>query len=368
MVKSDYNIKKGYYYDISDDLEKYPEAWCYIIIGGRNCGKTYSALKNVYLNRKKFCFLKRTGDDVDLLTSGSGKVGSKNNEFGIDLSPFKSINRDLLCDVRAYDIKKGLGAFYEHLNGELIGTPLGYLLALNYVSKFKGFDLSDCDYLIFDEFIPQPWDRVNRKEGEQLLDLYKTISRDREHRSKGPLKLLCLANAVNISNPVMNILEITNDVAFMQISGLESRYIEHRGIFIHIINDNPDFVKKEKDSKIYAAMGETAWGRMAFDNQFAYNDFSAIGKTSLKGYKPVCSLSFKNDNFYIYMKDGNYYMTTSRHDKQTEIFNLNRENDQKLFFNSYIYELKEACINGKMLFEEYTMYDLIINYRKFFNV
>lgn len=360
--------KQKYYYDIEDDLKAYPDAWCYIIIGGRNTGKTYSCLKHTYKNKIKHVFLKRTGEDVDLLTAGSGRIGSKENEFGIDLSPYKSINRDLLCDVRAYSIKKGLGAFYDHLNDEVTGTPIGYLLALNYVTKFKGFDLSECDFLIFDEFIPQLWDRINRKEGEQLMDLYKTIARDREHRGKPALKLICLANATSISNPVMNILEITDHVAQMQLTGQEILYFEHRGILIHIIKDNPDFSKKEKESKIYAAMGETNWGRMAFDNEFAYNDFSCIGRTQLKGYKPVCSMSYKNDNYYIYNKDGNYYMTKSAHDKKTEIYNLNRENDQKLFFANYNYELREKCIEGKMIFETFTMYDLIINYKKHFIV
>lgn len=362
--------KKGkkYYYDIQDDLNNFPDAWCFIVIGGRNTGKTYSCLKSCTLSDRRFVFLKRTGDDVDLLCAGSGRMGTKENEFGVDLSPFKSINRDLLTDIRANSIKKGLGGFWKYLNGEIEGAPIGYLLALNYVTKYKGFDLSECDWMIFDEFIPQPWDRVNRKEGEQVMDLYKTIARDREHRGKDALKLIALANATSISNPLMNILEITNDVAQMQLLGEEYRYLEHRGILIHIIKDNPDFEKKEKDSKIYAAMGNTAWGRMAFDNQFAYNDFSSIGRLPLKGFKPVCSISYKTDNYYIYIKDGTYYMTTSRHDKQSEVYNLNKENDQKLFFANYNYDLREATIEGRMTYEEYTMYDLIMNYKSFFKI
>lgn len=203
----------SYYYNIDDDISKFPDAWCIIAIGGRNTGKTYSSLKSCVINKTKFVFLKRTMEDVDLLCSGSGAIGQKANDFGIDLSPFKSINRDMVTDIHAHSIKKGLGGFWNHLNGEIDGTPIGYLLALNAVSKYKGFDLSDCDWLIFDEFVPQPWDRINRKEGEQLLDLYKTVSRDREHRGKNPLKLLCLANATSISNPVMNILEVTDIVS-----------------------------------------------------------------------------------------------------------------------------------------------------------
>lgn len=359
---------KDYYFSVDYDIRSNKSAWCVIAIGGRNTGKTYSSLKSCVVNDRKFVFLKRTIEDVDLLCAGSGTIGTKVNEYGIDLSPFKSLNRDMRWNIKAFSIKKGLGGFWKcNKQGEPEGAPIGYLLSLNAVTKYKGFDLSECDWLIFDEFIPQPWDRINRKEGEQLLDLYKTIARDREHRGKDPLKLVCLANATSISNPVMNILEVTDIVAEMQNRGEEKRMLDDRGILIHIIKDHPEFYKKEKDSMLYKSMGQTAWGQMAFENKFAYNDLSNIGRTSLKGYKPVCAVSYKHDNYYIYMKEGQYYMCRSRHDSDN-IYNLNRENDQKLFFSEYVFELREACIEGKMLFETYTMYDLIINYKKFFKM
>jgi len=355
----------NYYYNIAEDLEAYPDAWCYIIVGGRATGKTYSTLKDCLLNNRSFVFLKRTNEDVDLLCAGSGKVGSKTNEYGVDLSPFKSINRDLGTDVRAYGIKKGLGGFWKHLNDEISGLPIGYLLSLNSVTKFKGFDLSECDWLIFDEFIPNVYDRINRKEGEQLLDLYKTISRDREHRGKSPLKLICLANATSISNPVMNILEITDDVATMEAKDQEDLYLSDRGIYIHKIPDNTEFAKKEKETAVYKALGHTAWAKMSQGSSFAYNDFSSIGRTSLKGYIPVCAISYKTFNYYVYQKDGKYFMCSSRHNSD-EIYNLNKENDQKLFFVERCIDLRNECIEGNMLFETYTMYDLIVNYKKHF--
>ena len=51
----------------------------------------------------------------------------------------------------------------------------------------KGFDLSECDYLIFDEFIPKRHERLNRNEGDQLMDIYMTVSRDRVQRGRGEL-------------------------------------------------------------------------------------------------------------------------------------------------------------------------------------
>ena len=239
-------MKNNYYYDIENDITN-DDYWCYIIIGGRNTGKTYSSLKSCYLKNRKFAFAKRTLDDIDLLCDYKRK---NENEPDADFSPFKSINRDLGCNVRAYKIKKGIGGFYHcDEDGNPIGLPIGYIVSLNGVSKVKGFDMSECDWLIFDEFIPQPWDRVNRKEGEQLLDLYKTVSRDREHRGKPALKLICLANATKISNPVCNILEITDKLVDMQVH--KSCFFKDidRGIYVHQIMDNAAFMEEEKKSQ-----------------------------------------------------------------------------------------------------------------------
>ena len=49
-------------------------------------------------------------------------------------------------------------------------------------------------------------------------------------------------------------------------------------------------------------------------------------------------------------------------------FNLNRENEQKLFYSDYGIDLRLSCIEERMKFEKYSMYDLIVNYKKFFNV
>lgn len=358
---------KKYYYNIEDDVAKYPEAWCYIVTGGRNQGKTYGALKSCLENHRKFVFLKRTIEDVKLLTAGSnGKMGDK----GADFSPFKSINRDTGENILAFDIYKGYAAGFWKCNedNEPIGDPIGYIIALSAVTKVKGFDLSDADWLIFDEFIPQPWERVDRREGEQLMDLYKTISRDREHRGREELKLLCFANEVNISNPTSNMLEITDSIVEMAAYSQEYRYIEDRYIMIHHIIPNPDFISAEKNTKIMQAMSGTRWGKMALGEGYAYDDFTSVKRVSLKGYKIRCHIIFKSDNWYLYQNnDGKFYMTKSRQ-KAPEDFNLNLENDQKRFFLSWVIDLRNECINDNVIFDSYTMYDVIINYKKWFSV
>lgn len=359
---------KNYYYNIMDDIKAYPRAWCFIVVGGRNTGKTYGSLKGSYEEGIKHTFLKRTMEDVDLLCAGTGKIGAKQNAFGIDLSPYKSVNRDLNINVKAFSIKKGIGGFWKCDEEDApIGHPIAYLLALSAVTKFKGFDLSDCEWLIFDEFVPQPWERVNKKEGEQLLDLYQTIQRDREHRGKDPLKLLCFANATEVSSPVTNIFELTDIMVEMQAKDQAVYYDEERGILLRILKDNKEFMEKTKQTQIYKAMGNTAWGKMAFENEFAYNDFTSVGKLNMKGFKPIVSIKYKHNVYYIWMKDGQYYMCSSRNDK-CRCYDLNTENGQKAFYIDYVIDLRNECIDGKMIFEKYTMYDILINYRKFFKV
>lgn len=359
----------SYYYDIARDLNEYPDAIIYITVGGRNTGKTYSSLVHCMQSKQKFVFVKRTMEDVKLLCAGQGRIGNKVSEFGLDLSPFKAINRDFGSNIRAFQVDNGLGGFW-HCDSENqpVGDPIGYLIALSAVQKFKGFDLSDCDYIIFDEFIPQKWERVNKQEGEQLFDLYKTVGRDREHRGKEALKLICLANATRVSNPVMNVLEVTDIAVDMQLHGLEYYYSPDRGIVLHLLKDSAEFLKKEAQSKVYKAMEGTQWAEMALDNKFGYDDFTNVGKISLKHYAPLAEVKFKRKFYYIYSKDGMYYMSSSRTNKVFNKYNLNLENDQKRFFIELLGDLKMSCIEGRMIFETYTMYDLIVNYKQFFKI
>ena len=353
------------YYNIEDDLTGYPEAWCYVIIGGRNTGKTYSTLKHYLNERQKIVFCKRTNDDIDTLCAGN-TIGKKGAEYEVDFSPYKAINRDLGTNVKAYKIKHGLGGFYRsNEDGEASGAPVAYMASLYAVSKIKGFDMSDAEAQVFDEFIPQPWDRVNRKEGEQLMDLYKTIARDRYERTGKELKLILLANAVNVWNPTAEILEIIDTITNMCAKGKELFYDPERRILIRILKTPPAMIEKEKKTGLYKTMAGTAWGRMAFGNEFGYNDFSQIKQVALKGYRPIVSVETKGKVWYIYTNDEKFYMTDSQAPNVT-CYNLDTESGQKAFYYDYVLDLQEATIESRMYYKTYTMYDMITNYKKRF--
>ena len=354
------------YYEVSEDLEKYPDAWCYIIIGGRNTGKTYGGLLHFMTVGETIIFIKRNNNDIDTLCAGN-QLGKTAAEYEIDLSPYKPINRDKGTHIKAFKIKDGLGAFYwVNDEGSATGKPLAYLVSLFAVSKIKGFDLSESTAMIFDEFIPQPWDRVQRKEGEQLMDLYKTVSRDRVERGQPELKLICFANAVNVFNPTTEILELTDTISDMAAKQIECNYDKERSIFIRLLKTPDAMKKKEAQTGLYKSMINTQWGRMAFDNDFGYNDFSRIKRVALKGYTPLCSLTYKLKTWYVYINEaGIYYITNSRAHVEKE-YNLNTETGAKCFYYDFVIDLINAAIEDKMYFEKYGMYDLIMNYKKRF--
>lgn len=362
--------QKSYYYNIETDLKEHPNNWCWVIFGGRNTGKTYSSLCHCIDTGEKFVYLKRTADDVKLITSGNSL--SKKMVASVDLSPFKSINRDRHINIRAFQVQNGLGAFfYCNDDNEPHGNPVGYILALSVAGKFKGMDFSNCDSLIFDEFCPKMWDRTMRAEGEAVLDLYKTIGRDREHRGKAPLKLICLANSDNVASALTNTLEITDTVAEMSLHREAEKELTNRGIYIHRIIDNEEFMKKEGESYIYRAMKDTAWGRMSLDNDFGFNDFSQIGKGTMKHYVCIAKYTYKHDTVYIYHhKEKDLYIVTRSKSTNTQVqeYNLDTESGQKHFWNTCGFTLLLAHEVDRVCFESYTMYDMIVRYKNYFKI
>lgn len=345
------------YYHFEDDLEKYLDCWCYVIWSARGVGKTYSALWYAYENKIPIVYMKRTKNDVNLICN--------ENKIGFDASPYVPINRDKHTGIKARRIQDGIGGFYEmdDTQESPAGLPIAYTLALSAAKSYKGFDFSRCEWLVFDEFIPQIGEIIRRGEGEMLLDLYMTIRRDREQRGRDPLKLVLFANAEEISTPVTNTLEIVDEMADMNASGDE--YRETRGILMHhVIGAVPE----NKDTGIYAAMKGTAWAEKSFGGNFANNDFSCVKPMSIRGMHGYIQIVYKRKNYFIYRNEnGIHYMTDSPH-ACVHRYILDREVEARKFWLDFGIDLQLACIENRMYFKKYSMYDLIFNFRKIFSV
>ena len=349
------------YYRFHTDLQAYPDAWCYVVWSRRGPGKTYSALRYAYEENIPICYMKRTKDDVETVCGVHA---------GIDLSPYVPINRDGHYHITSAMIHKGIGGFYDQVDedGKISGAPFSYIVALNALKTVKGFDLSVCDWMLLDEFIPQAGEIVRHKEGEMLLDMYMTIARDRVKRGRGDLKLILFANAENISTPITNELEIVDTMMDMQSLGLNKYYMEERGILLHHITEEEVPLQEAEKTGIYKAMQGTSWGAKAFGGEFANNDFyNVFPKVNMKNYVPVVAWKYKNEYTYVYRREEMLYFTTSRNDV-CEVYDLDRENDQKRFYYDWVIDLRNECIENRCKFKKYTMYDLLINYKSFFKI
>jgi len=356
------NYNDGYYH-LGHDLEEYPAAWCHVIWSRRGPGKTYSGLWYAYRNKIPIIYMKRTNKDIDLICEPP--VDS------VEFSPYVPLNRDKGINIQPKKIKDGIAGFWNaDSDGEPIGEPVALVLSLSAVKAYKGMDLSRYDWILLDEFIPQIGEIVRHVEGEMLLNLYMTAARDRKKRGRDDLKLILFANAENISTPITTTLEIVDTMVEMSVHKQNHFYDVYRGIHLHHITSEEIPITDEEKSGIFKAMEGTDWWLNAFGGEFGNNDFSNIQKISLKGYKPIIKINYKLKHLYVYVNDqGTFYMTSSASNSKTMLeYSLNTENGQKLFWMEQGIDLRYACIEGRMIFEKYTMYDLIVNYKKFFDV
>ena len=348
------------YYHVLYDLLMFPNAWLFFVWSKRGPGKTYSALWLCYYSDIKFIYMKRTDKDVNLIL--------KNDNMDFDASPYKDLKRDKGLNIVGVKIDDGIGAFYE---ADEEGEPkklLCYVLSFNKVQAYKGFGFADCEFIIFDEVIPQKGERIKRSEGENLLDLYMTVSRDRQKRGRKPLKMLLFCNAEEISTPVTKELEIIDDIADMNASGQAYMFTDRKMLLHHITNEEVPITEAETEG-IYEGMKGTAWWDKAFGGYFSGNDFSNVSKRSIRRSIPLIHVIYRKHDYYIYYNEekGRYYMCSTSARCQYE-YNLDRENEQKKFWCDFVVDLREACVNEQFKFEKYSMYDLLMNYRKFFDI
>lgn len=362
MSYKDFN--DGYYHVYKDVLD-YPECVFYIAWSFRGPGKTYGFLDWCREEHIKFIYMKRTKDDIDLIAAASeGKA------VEVDASPFVPINRDNGCNIKPCLIKSGFGAFYDFDNDADKKAPIGLLVALSTVKSVKGVDFSDCDFVCLDEFIPQPHEQVRKKEAKAFLSFLLTVGRDRIARGKPPLKVFLFANTDQIACPITQEMEIIDHMAEMNHNRESIRYLEDRGILLHHIlpEEAPKVSEGHRNDGIFKAMKGTEWAKISYEGLFANNDFSNVKTLNIKNMAPYIHIKYKDNDYYIYTNEnGRYYMCYNKA-KCPIHYDLNKENDQRLFWSNDCQELRVICAEGNMSFQKYSMYDLIINYKQYFKV
>lgn len=246
--------------------------------GGRATGKTYGALKEAVGSGVKFGLMRRTQAQLDLISKP-------------EFSPFKPLNNDLGWKVGIVPLSKYNGGIYNmcEVEGKLTpdGAPIGYTFALSTIANTRGFDGSDIELLIYDEFIPEPHARPIKEEHEAFLNAYETINRNRELQGRKPLQVLCLANANTLANPLFLGLGLVTKAERMHRLGQEYSMDTKRGVLlVNLCSSSISDAKRE--TALYRFTGDNSFSKMALSNDFSGEDERGrIGAKPLIEYRPI---------------------------------------------------------------------------------
>lgn len=324
-----------------------------IIIGKRQIGKTYGVLKLMLDEDKRFILLRGMKTELEML------------ERGVN-SPFEKIHGyegkilfDKNSDYTAEIVRQELQIDDEgesHINNTVIGMGA----ALSSIGRVRGFNGDIYTDVVFDEMIPESHLLKVRHGGDAFLNMYTTVSGNREIEGKPPLRVWCLANSNNLDSDILQALNITDVVEKMSLRGEESRILKDRGIMI-ILPDSQQIIDKRKKMALYKAIGgESKFAKMAYGNEFAYNDYSDVGVKPLSEYKAIIKVGslvihlHKNDKT-VYVTDlynGNVYTRHIYTDTDYGLMKFAREQA----------DLRAAYLRGRVTFQNMVVKNTFLKY------
>lgn len=244
-----------------------------IIIGGRGIGKTYSALSYMIENKKRFIYMRNT----------KTQIGESATDFG---NPFKRLNKDKGWDIHIYPEK-------EHFNiiDDDSGENLGYACPLSIFKNYRGADLSDVDYVLFDEFIESG--KLLFEQFSCFVNMRETVGRNRELLGEAPLYCILLSNSQSLNNPILAGYDLIPQIESMIRSG-QKKYKQKN---ILLMLPTSEISELKKNTSTYSALEKTKIYKENIENQFANDSFYGIKKRNIKEYRPLCKI----DDMYLYI-------------------------------------------------------------------
>lgn len=318
-----------------------------IIIGKRQIGKTYGVLKFMLDEQKQFILLRSVMAEMDML---------KHNVA----SPFDAIKgySGHVVFESETQYTANIVRIDESEEGEE-KTNIGMLSALSAIGRVRGINGRRFSDVVYDEFIPESHLLKVKNGGDAFLNMYTTIAGNREIEGEKPLRVWLLANSNNLDNDILNALNITGVVEKMSLRGEESRILKDRGIMV-ILPDSQLITEKRKRGALYRAIGgDSKFSQMAYENAFAYNDYTDVGAKPLQEYKPLISVG-GSFTIYLHKSDKVLYVcdivdNNARH-KYTQ-----SDYDRMKFTRDYP-EIKAAYLRGRFTFQNMTVKNAFLDY------
>ena len=299
-----------------------------VIIGARGTGKTYSSLKYAYESETPFILMRTTEKEVKLCSNEAG-------------NPFKSLNRDMGWNVSIEKINDFMYGIYKEKGSSYIGLTM----ALTNFSRVRGLDLTDIKLILYDEFIPEKIVKKINGIGEAILQAYETVSRNRELKGEEPLKLVMMANALNLNNEVLIHFGIPSMLNKMKKKGLEVMQDDRRGILL--INPHNSPISEAKQNTALYRINQR-FNEMALDNKFRDFYENNISSRNIKNFIPIVRF----DNMYFLKSKTSrdiYVSTFAPSGYKIEAFE-NTDFEKKQFIKKYSVYIQKYFSNH-ILFE-----------------
>lgn len=322
-----------------------------VMIGKRQIGKTYGVLKFMLDEQKEFILLRSVMAEMDML---------KRNVA----NPFDAIKeyRGRVVFESETQYTSNIMRIDETEEGE-ITTNIGMLSALSAIGRVRGINGRRFSDVVYDEFIPESHLLKVKNGGDAFLNMYTTIAGNREIEGDKPLRAWLLANSNNLDNDILTALNITDIVEKMSLSGEECRIIKERGIMI-IMPDSEKITNLRKGGALYRAIGgDSKFSKMAYENNFAYNDFSDVSPKPLEEYNPIIMVFGEyNPTFTIYLhKTYRTLYVVQKVDRNARHTYYDTDGDKMKFARQFP-EIKAAYLRGRFTFQNMTVKNEFLNY------
>lgn len=313
------------------------------IIGGRGTGKTFTSQLVCIQKNLTYMLLRRTQAQADLIAKP-------------EFSPVNPVLEYLHRIPFIESATKYNGKIYSKSSLDDENKVLhGYTGALSTFSNLRGFDGSDIDVLLFDEFIPERHEKALKNEADAFFNVYETINRNRELNGDPPLQALCLSNSNSLASPILNSLNLVKTVEKMQGKG-QSEYINRdAGIAIFLLYNSP-ISDRKRETALYRATHGTEFSRMSLENEFSYDDMSDIRSIALNsGWKLFAQLG----SMFLYNKNGLWYISKHCAGTPAKIYELTDIGMAK-FVHDYPGSY-QRIINHKIVYEDFGVKSLFTN-------
>lgn len=300
-----------------------------LAIGGRGIGKTYGVLSELLDINAKFIYLRRTQTQIDAC-----KIQ--------ELSPFTTICRDKGIAVNAKSISKQIAGFYR-VDGEK-ESIIAVGIALSSFATVRGFDASEYDYILFDEFIPERHERKLSHEGEAFLNVVETVNRNRELSGKNPIKVILLSNANTIESPILSAIGAVKPLDKMIRQGREN------GVFYDGLLEIFDYNKcviseRKKDTFLYKVSQNKDFSEMSINNSFGRDMYDNVKSMPLSEFSFIVCIN--SMSIYKHKSDSVYYVIAG--ERGQLIYNTTDQNIIRGLKQRYFNIFRALC-SGRVFF------------------